>query len=111
MNPERVHTMSYESLICDPTAELDRLGGYLQMDLPGACATAVSRPSATSSEGVQSRDPDKQVRRWRDRLTPQQIDNVLNLTHRFGLKFYGEEPHAVGPFEIGDTPLLPVSAI
>ena len=84
----RVHMLTYESLITNPEEELLELCRYLDEDVPDKAMSIVKKPSSTASAGAYTQNPEQQLNRWKERLTNDQAQRIQRLATRFGLEFY-----------------------
>jgi len=76
--------VTYEQIVSEPAATLSRIFDAWQVDVDvNDALKRLHVPSRTvHASGV------KGIAGWQERLTEKQINNILNVTHRFGLSFY-----------------------
>jgi hypothetical protein len=86
--PHQWRLVAYESLVTDGPAELQRIFDYLDMPVPDAAEAHLRTPSSTTTHESSLRLGDRRLDRWREQLTPQQIDNIYKVVHAMGVHFY-----------------------
>ncbi len=87
----RVKVIPYERLVTHGAAELDGIARRLNVDPPQQPDQLLKKPSRASSPARLDRDPST-LNHWKHHLSPDQIKRVLEVTHRFGLDFYTDQP-------------------
>jgi hypothetical protein len=90
--PWPFHLVSFERLVRDGEAELARLFGRWDLEMPDAARRKLRVPSQTtkrSSSVAGNADP---LSAWRRSLSPEQIAKILRVVNAFGLAAYSEEP-------------------
>ncbi|MCA9248610.1 MAG: hypothetical protein KDA42_15905, partial [Planctomycetales bacterium] len=83
---------AYESLVCDSETELTRIFAYLGIPMPVQARQQLNKPSQTaraSSTVTTGKDP---LTFWKQELRSDQIDSILSIAHRVGVKCYGDNP-------------------
>lgn len=81
---------TYEWLVTSGDSELERLFTYLQEPVPTQARKTLQKPSsstAAESHVAQGRNP---LEGWRQKLSAQQIDNILRVAHEVGITFYSD---------------------
>lgn len=82
--------VTYEKLVRDGQSELQRIFQTLQLDMPPQAGEQLGIPSATTIKHTTdylNKDP---LSRWKDYLSPQQINDILRVVSNFGLDFYDD---------------------
>ncbi|HIH72124.1 MAG: Uncharacterized protein XD43_1711 [Thermococcales archaeon 44_46] len=85
------YTVVYEKLITDFDEEIKKVFGYINEAVPEEVYERFKKPSSTTHDkshlGTQ-----KQLSKWKRKLSKSQIENILKVVHWFGLDFYTEAP-------------------
>ncbi len=106
--PDKVNwlTVTYEELITNPEAVSQVLTQFLDLDHPERIANIIRRPSLTvfkSDEETQKFFNGKQtdhkwlIRKWRKRITGQQLKNAFEILDTFNIKVYSPEKDMPSP--------------
>ncbi len=83
--------VSYEKLVRNGQQELEKIFQALSIPLDKKAIAQLSIPSDTvtkSSQVISGKDP---LAGWTNRLTEQQVDNILAVLQIFGMDFYNKE--------------------
>lgn len=81
----------YETLVRDPENELQRMEQHLGIQFPEATLQRIRYPSSTTmtdSNVIAGKDP---LRTWESRLSPEEVQRILNVVGRFGIDIYSDE--------------------
>ncbi len=95
----RLHVLAYEHLITRPALVVRELEAHLGVELPGAWSR-LKEPSATANPGAAIHTGGDLLGGWCSRLTNEEIDEILRVTHAMGLVHYDRRPDL-------QLPLLP----
>lgn len=88
-------TLTYEKLCVAPETELKRLFDYIDRPFPENPEEILYTPSATTSHNSSSSRDIKnknQIYSWKQKLSQEQIDNILNIVRRFDINAYSDDP-------------------
>ncbi|MEX0404937.1 sulfotransferase [Aquibium sp. LZ166] len=83
LGPDRLALVRYEDLITDPRATIDRLCGFLGIEFAETMLRPTFQDSSLKGGGPVQGETELDagaLDRWRERLTPAQIDLILALT-------------------------------
>lgn len=92
--------LTYEKLVKDGVKEITRLFGELEeKNIPEAAFKRLKIPSALALKKVGDRviedetvvNTDKQLSKWKKKLSEKQIERILKIVSDFGLDFYTED--------------------
>lgn len=83
---------TYEWLVEEGSEEVDRLFAYLGEPVPAAAYDHLRKASATVASDSNLSAGRDLLTGWKKRLTPQQIANVLGVTHAAGVTAYDGDP-------------------
>ncbi|KPU64085.1 hypothetical protein EP1X_01285 [Thermococcus sp. EP1] len=90
-NPNAYYVVVYEKLLNNFEDEANKLFNYIHEKVPKKAYKKFTKPSKTTHDssyiGTQ-----KQLLKWKKKLTKHQVKNILKVTHWFGLDFYNENP-------------------
>lgn len=88
------YTVVYERLITDPEEELASIFGYINEGVPEGAMKRLRIPSKVTRKtyGKEYIGTNKQLVKWREKLTERQIKSILAVVSWFGMDFYSEEP-------------------
>ncbi len=82
----------YERLVLDGEGEMNRVLSALDVEMTGAIRNQLTAASRYASSDLATDDRTKQLKKWRSRLSEQQIERILDIVSAFGLDFYTREP-------------------
>ena len=83
--------LSYENLVANGESELGRIFEYLEQPIPKQAYAMLKKPSSTAqglSNPALGLSP---LAGWKDKLSTQQIDQILQVAHLAGMNFYTED--------------------
>ncbi|MCU0527097.1 MAG: sulfotransferase domain-containing protein [Elainella sp. Prado103] len=89
--PHPWYLSTYESLVMDSYAELERIFAFLEKPIPPKAYCYLRQPSKTTqskSNVATGRNP---LTGWQDQLTARQIERILKIIHLSGIDFYTDE--------------------
>jgi hypothetical protein len=86
-------TVTYEQLLTNGAAELQRIAQRLELALAPGVADQLATASGTTSleDGDRHRAP-AAVDSWQEVVSPEQVDRILTVVRRFGLELYDDQP-------------------
>jgi hypothetical protein len=87
-NNKKWLTVSYESLVKNPEEELNRIKEWTRKDI-SVSERMLNTASFTSHKN--RIDPQKQLAAWKDKLSKEQIRNILRVIRLVGIDFYDED--------------------
>ncbi|MDX1532278.1 MAG: hypothetical protein R3362_12180, partial [Rhodothermales bacterium] len=82
---------TYEGLVREGPAELERIFAYLGEPVPEAARAGLRAPSATTvtdSNVARGRDP---LAGWRKKLDAEAVDSILRVAHAVGVRGYTDD--------------------
>lgn len=82
--------VTYEDLVVDGPSTVAAIFDYLDRPVPDAAAEQLHVPSATSSDHLEEKDGTDRLNTWRERLSPEQADQILTVAHEVGISCYNE---------------------
>ena len=84
----------YESLVTDRLQELERVVDALGGRVPPAMHRRFNSnvASETASKSLATDRLEQQLSKWKNKLAPRQIDDILGIVEEFGLDFYTSDP-------------------
>lgn len=82
--------VSYEQMVLDGAKEVERILSYVNADVTAEIQNQIDVASTYASADLVTNDRERQLSKWRRRLTEQQINRVLEIVSAFGLDFYDE---------------------
>jgi hypothetical protein len=85
------HLVTYERLVLDGRSEMKRVLSSVGAEMTGPIHEQLDEAATYASEDLALRDKQRQLSKWQDRLTQQQVDRVLEIVSAFGLDFYTED--------------------
>jgi hypothetical protein len=78
----------YERLVTRGTDDLDRIAGALDIEVTPEMQDSLRSPSSSVTDQLH-RDAEKQLSKWRRKLSEEQIDRILQIVEQVGLsRFY-----------------------
>ena len=81
----------YERLVASGPEELGRIFATFEEDVPAEAWEHLNVPSRSARRtGVYAQNARKQLAKWRERLAPDEVDDILRIAHAFDLDFYDE---------------------
>jgi hypothetical protein len=90
-NDKRWITVSYESLYKNPEFEITRIFNRLNLEIPESIFSDIRKPSlSTIKESVLNIKTGNQLANWKNQLSKQQVQNILNITREFKMDMYDE---------------------
>lgn len=100
--PDRINwlTVTYEEIITNPEAVSQVLTQFLDLDHPERIANIIRRPSLTVSKSdaetkkffdEKQSDHKWLIRKWRKRISEQQLYNAFEILHTFNIEVYSPE--------------------
>ena len=81
----------YERLVLDGYTEIERIFSYLDAEVPDSLEEKLGAASAYASDDLSVTDEYKQLSKWKQQLSPGQIDRILEIVEAFKLSFYTED--------------------
>lgn len=99
-NNKRWITITYESLLLNGQAELERIGKRWNEHIPQQAYGNRQRASWTTVSGSPIMDGSiyHQLEFWKTKLTARQIDDIQYVVDYFGIKLYNSDPLPVKSF-------------
>jgi len=94
LKEKRVTLLSYEKLVLESAAELERVFAALRLPVPAGAAGRLDRPSREAhawSAAHGRASAEERIGGWRKRLTGEQVRRVLAVTGAFGIEGFSEE--------------------
>lgn len=87
--------VTYEDLVASPHDTLRTLFASLGISLPDTVFRQIDLPSESAASDLHRQDVNRQLSKWQRKLTDEQVDRILSVTHRFDLDMYSEHqrPH------------------
>lgn len=84
-------TITYETLLQDPSRGLDRIAAIWNMTFPQTLYDFATRPSATTVEGspIRSGEIQEQLSYWKKQLSEKQKADILSVLDYFKIDLYG----------------------
>ncbi|MHA2215353.1 MAG: hypothetical protein ACXACY_05445 [Candidatus Hodarchaeales archaeon] len=82
---------SYESLLEEGLDEFKRIYSEIGIDVPYNLEGYMKKPSNVSSSDLNLINLERQLSKWKDKLTDEQIDEILGIVKEFKLDFYTED--------------------
>lgn len=79
---------TYERLLTHKANEVKRIFQYLGAPVPEEAHQSFDEASYSASADLITEDVQRQLSKWKDKLSPAQIDDVLSVVEGFGLDFY-----------------------
>ncbi len=90
-HPGSIHPIIYEKLIVDFEEEIEKIFGFINEKVPKEAYEKFKKPSKTAHDkdylGTQ-----KQLLKWKNKLSKRQVEEILKVTHWFNLDFYTTAP-------------------
>jgi hypothetical protein len=83
--------VTYEHLASRGEAEVKRIFDYLGEDVPAGAYETLHRASATTQDGSNVAKGESPLIGWRERLSSQQVENIMNVVRRMGVNLYSED--------------------
>ncbi len=83
--------VTYEKLVRDGEAEIDKIFKTLGFETPKAAKEHLRIPSFTTKEGSPILSRGDQLSGWKKYLNKKQIKRILDVVYAFGLDFYTDE--------------------
>jgi phosphopantothenate synthetase len=78
----------YERLVTRGTDDLDRIAGALDIEVTPEMQDSLRSPSSSVTDQLH-RDAEKQLSKWRRKLSEEQVDRILQIVEQVGLsRFY-----------------------
>lgn len=87
------HVVAYEDLVASPRETLRSVFGALEATPPDEAFRKVDEPSDSAASDLHREDVHLQLSKWERKLTGEQIDRILSVTHAFDLDLYSEDPY------------------
>ena len=94
LREKRVTLLSYEKLLLDGAAEIERVFAALRLPMPAGAAARLDRPSREAhawSAAHGRASAEERLGGWRKRLTGEQVRRVLAVAGAFGIEGFSEE--------------------
>jgi hypothetical protein len=87
------HIVIYEKLLTDGEKELKNIFNTIGTDLPRKALKNLRKTSKTSinKSKLSDIDPQRQLSKWKKKLSNNQINKILKVINLFGFDFYNEE--------------------
>ncbi|PEN06502.1 hypothetical protein CRI93_09475 [Longimonas halophila] len=89
---------TYEDLLLDTKREVKRILDLINELVPQNMLERFEVPSHSASQSLETGNVSKQLVKWKDILSTDQIDEVLTITQQVGIEFYTEQPMPEQPF-------------
>lgn len=80
----------YERLVMEGQREVDRLFQFLGEPVPREAYERLKIPSVTTPSDSNIRKGKNQLSGWKEKLTADQIDRILDVVHQVGIDFYSD---------------------
>jgi hypothetical protein len=96
--------VTYEQLRREPDEVLTFVFDHLGAPVPEAAWNHVDLPSRSAAPDLHVDDVERQLSKWRRKLSGEQIARILSVTHAFGLDMYGDDVYPA--LDRLDAPLL-----
>lgn len=92
----RVHrpfiVTTYEDLLLDTDTEISRIVTEIGASVTESMLERFEAPSHSASQNLETDNINKQLEKWKDRLSSDQIDEILTITHEVGIGLYTSHP-------------------
>jgi hypothetical protein len=89
INFKKYHLIIYEKCVKNGEIELKKIFNYLDKNIPKMANYGLSEPSFTSYNKSYVGSI-KQLKKWKKKLSKDQIESILKIVNWFDLKFYSE---------------------
>lgn len=81
-------TLSYEKLLLNPHEEVAKVFSRIGEAVPSSVYSKIQQPSARTQKNRSEVKPEILVSNWTKKLTPKQIERILNIVHAFGINAF-----------------------
>jgi hypothetical protein len=88
--PQPWFLTTYEDLVVDGVSVIESMFEHLGRPVPETAYDQLRVPSATSSDRLEKKDGTDRLKTWRERLSPEQADQILTVAHEVGISCYDE---------------------
>lgn len=85
------YVVNYERLVTNGRKELEHIFTSLGRSVPGAAYEQLRIPSQTTKSQSNVAKGKNPLTTWREHLDAEQVRAILDVTHRLGLDFYGQD--------------------
>jgi hypothetical protein len=82
----------YERLLTQKTDELNRIAKYLGVSITEASRRRLGIASSSASSDVKTVNAKRQLTKWQDDLTSEQVSRILSVVQTYGLDLYKKNP-------------------
>jgi len=89
-SPADVLVLTYEMLVCQPSATLERLFSHLGEAVPPGALEGTRRASETANPGAAIRTGRAPLAEWRRRVEPMTARAILDVVEALGVSVYSE---------------------
>lgn len=89
-------SLNYENLILEPLKYFQYLFDRWQLPMPKGLEEKILKPS-TTTVGKKPIKPAQQISNWRDQLSQEQINSLLNVLDYFQVTYYGMDTMPIIP--------------
>lgn len=89
--PHPWYLTTYERLALEGEREVDRLFQFLGKATPVGAYERLGVPSFSTQADSNIALGRNKLTGWKKKLTPQQIDTILNIVHQVGINFYSDD--------------------
>lgn len=90
-NNKKWVTVTYEELVSTPKQGFSRIYNGINMEMPQNLITDLDRPSSTTKPGAMVLHGGNQLEGWTKKLKADEIDEILDIVHAFGIDIYTKE--------------------
>lgn len=87
------YVVTYEDLVASPRDTLRAVFTVLETTTPDEALQKIDAPSDSAASDLHRDDVHRQLSKWKRKLTDEQIDRILSVTHAFDVDLYVEEVH------------------
>jgi len=89
-NNDKWITLSYENLLLNPVEEAARLQKFTGLEIKNSLMDHLKIPSSSTQGKMARMDRKTQIRVWKDRLSNEEIRQILNIVDSYGIKGFDE---------------------
>lgn len=91
--PGEIHIVFYENLCLNPEEEISKLSNFLDLNLLPEALKLIDIPSELTREESAINNDKNLISSWKNKLSPTQIEESLNILSYFGMDIiYNESP-------------------
>lgn len=84
-------TLFYEDLVQNKESEIKKVFTFLNKEIPASAFERIHKPSATTKKNSNVAQKKNPLEGWREKLTQQQIERILNVLKMANFNIYTEE--------------------